>query len=83
MTSHSASVPDISGIINFARSFLIRQAGLLDVGLELESFQQEGDHFIVIFLSTSLIYGPSRWTVELEKGGKVVQFEKQKLSKSR
>ena len=82
MTWDSASVPDISGIINFARSFLIRQAGLLEMTLELESFQQQGEHFIVIFLHSSFLYGASKWTVELDKGGKVVRFEKEKMSKT-
>ncbi len=82
MTWDSASVPDISGIINFARSFLIRQAGLLEMTLELESFEQKGDHFVVIFLHSSMLYGPSRWTVELDKGGKVVHFQKEKISKT-
>jgi hypothetical protein len=74
----SASVPDISGFIHAARTFLVRQAGLLDATLELESFQEKENLIVIVFRHYSFLYGPSRWTVDMDRiSGKVVKFDKQ------
>ena len=74
----SASVPDISGFIHAARTFLVRQAGLLDATLELESFEEKGSHIIIVFRHFSFLYGYSKWAVEMDRTtGTVLKFDKQ------